>query len=478
MDDVKGKGAATQPGRRKRNNARNVQGKGAFSTKGAAKSALDFVTSDAVTAALKDAVRSSMLATVPEMAPLTELAIRGGSKLAKKGVDVFRKTFGLGDYGQMLPFDPTEMNRGGVSLKANSLFTSGRGPAEPIFTAGGKPKSVVNFAHKLTDVTMPSTSGEAGATYTTFALQPGLYTSIGLSAAKFKAAARYKLLGGAIVYRPTYSAGTKNDLGTVGIGIQYNVAGATRDTYAEFQALAPMRDSAAISDGKGFMVGVECDPTLLYGSYEDGFLVRTAALSTGSLNDYDWANVVMEKVAGADTTSAKTGELWWFGTAVATQDDSIGVVEGQLIASLGGTPSGTNPLGSSAPTYKIRNGVLADTTIDYSTKTITFGTCCRSVNLKLTFRYVGTSATIAAWGTTLTGCTELNFVWNGTAWGTTGGSTPVNGVASTAYQRDYAIRCDTSTATMALGTGGTIPTSATIAQVEITAYGVGLGEGE
>lgn len=347
----------------------------------------------------------------------------------------------------------------------NSLYT--RGPAVKGFGKEPASQRVFHITQKIGDVTMPGTAGAPSATLTPYAIQPGLPSLTGPYCAEIANYERYRLLGGAFMFKSTMEAGTKSFLGQVRIGFS---ADATHTIDTAYELNRTKFIAGKPTDDLGCLI--ECDPSVQPTYPRNGLQIRESTV-TGDLNDYDWGNVIVELTAGADTVSATVGEIWFVGKVQCLGDPKTTVTSGRLsIGTSVGQVTNAAPLGT-ARTVNISRGVCS--TITVTSTTITFPPCVVGCVFEMFFYWIGTSATLVKPTFTFTNCTSFTDVGepdytqaSGLTCGLTGAS--AGGAAL------FLVRPNADNATLVLS-GATLPVNS-ILYLYITALGYGLGSSE
>jgi len=403
--------------------------------------------------------RALQTAATTAAAPLGPTSALAMGQLAREA----GRFFGLGRYRSSLPFDLENPKINPVPVTYNSLYTKG-----PRLTGFGKEppqRRTFHFTQKIGDVVMPSSTGTANASITPYPLQPGLPNITGTYCSDIASYERYKFEGVGLIYKSTMEAGTKSYLGTIRLGFAHDCSFSV-NTVAEVNRLSPL--SGKPTEDLTYLV--ECDPSIQPTLALNGLKTRESAVaSTADANDYDWGNLVVEAVAGADTTSATVGEVWIIGKVTVLGESRMPPCSGRLST---GWSDSTNasPLGLTRTT-NIARGIAS--TITLSGTTITFPAC----TVGCVFEIV-----IVWWGGSVA-CTKPTVTANNTTiLSDIGDPTPVAGamgigfVTTTSCSLLMLVRPNADNATIVLS-GAVIPVTSS-GYCYITALGFGLDSSE
>lgn len=331
-------------------------------------------------------------------------------------------------------------------VKSNSILRN--------FSPGatfGTQRMTMSRREKVMDIYANAISGSTPVIYTV-PLQPGI---VGLFRHSWGASASfscYKVDGAVLEFESLLGdIMTSGPIGACTIATDFNPS---RAAPTSADALEGLDDcfSFKLSESCGY--AVECDPRRLpLGCY----MVRSGPLSTGqNLNDYDQAVVYLAVEPGSVTAGSLLGKLYMTWCVTFDKPSLSSYRPGHLRITRSGvansTPFGTNTVTS------ILSGVFINATI--STTTLSLGFIPPGVTIIGSYNVTGTSVTTSAPTRTYTNFSTVNMLSNSS----THEIASTTGAASTSYMLQFSLVTNGSNVTIpliTLGTGGTLPTSAT-----------------
>jgi hypothetical protein len=319
---------------------------------------------------------------------------------------------------------------------------------------------VVRHREYLGDIISNSSAG--ALTTQTFALNPGIFTTFPFLAQIASNYQEYKWRGMVFEFETNSGSVTSAQaLGTVMMCTQYRASAPTLVT--KFSILNEYFASDTVPS-ESAIHPVECDPKQ---SPYQIHLIRTGAINTlDSINEFDWGNFTIGSV-GLSAGSVNLGELWCSYEVELYKPciyGSLGAIIPTFHYQLN-TVTAANPLGTTQTAKYDNIGVAF-----LSTTTIGFPATMLPGVYNLQFQYTGGSTACTNPSITINNGETADNVWKtstGNLIGTPNGTTTVT-LEGSLYVNLPTPTLQGTQMSITFGTGGTLPTGVTSADVIFT----------
>lgn len=352
---------------------------------------------------------------------------------------------------------------GAYRVKSNSLLDEGQSPAAMHST-----NSSLRVRHReyIGDIVSSSTANAFNSNV--YPINPGQSSVFPWLAPIASQYEQYKILGMVFEFKTlsadaVASSQANMTIGGIIMSTNYN---AVAPVFANKQAMDNAEYTTSAKPSQSLYHAIECAP----GSYATSQLfVRNGAPPANSdLRMYDLGNFQIASF-GIAATSVVLGELWC-SYEIELSKPVSNFASGDLVLTDHyklGTVTNTSPLGTAS--ILATNSSIGGT-IDALGRVYTFPANITSGQFLVVYQVVGTAAALVAPGLTVTGC-NVATTWLGSAGPTLTNVIDNAGSTSARYIRSFIVDFNVpgaSAATIAFGTGGTLPSAAVGGDLYIT----------